>query len=615
MRQDAPEILQIRKLISRFQETANALANAEFKTLALPPSKAAFDDWIRRLEAQRIHSTQKFTIMMLGEYNVGKSTLLNALLDLPPHQRLPTADRPLTARPIRLSHRREGEPEARLVMLDGSELECTLESAFDEAITRPDGKDPVGDVREIQLFLEHPLLQEADLLDMPGTGTAWHINQTEITRDYISNAEMIIWVVGSEEPSGISWADLQIALKHGVPITVVFNAWGTLDEEKAALIVTAQDEIERSVRENFLAGTRIDGSFRVYARKCVEAQDRGLLLAPEWGLDELRKHLLEKYMGPFLNQAQTRRERVLHSVAAISEEAHKRITSARDKWLAALEEQGDEGKRIGAEMRSVSELGRQIIFKVRRRAEDCATSVMDQLARRAERFINDHITISNYELLTSIFKAQGSARLEQSLTEILRKSYLQVEGPDNWLRREVDDYVSESWIVMEAEWRKFLDDVTYESWRPTRGVAAPEIPYDRIRTAALSGVQNFLATVTAVGGVIGVLFFIPGLQVAGIVTGILIVLSTAVMMGDPFAEKRRTAIEHVHGEMRAQLPGFRDELVELVMENNVLLVAEFSKQAGARKETITQKTELFTKGTAVLDSLLQSLSEEDEETT
>lgn len=610
MRQEVPEILQIRKLIDRLQETSDLLARPEYRALALPPSLESLREWAKRLEDQRLHSTQKFTIMMLGEYNVGKSTLLNALLELPPSQRLPTADRPTNARPIRLSYRREGDPEARMLMEDGTTHERSLADAFGAAITLPDGTDANEDVREVQVFLGHALLEEADFLDMPGTGTAWHRNHTEITRNYIANAEMIIWVVGSEEPGGISRSDLNIAQRQSVPMTVVFNAWGALDKQQDALVAAEQDEIEKSVRENFLSRGRVDGSFRVYARKCLEAQERGEQLRPEWGLGDLRRHLLESYMGPFLDRAQQRRDRVLQSVAAVSNEANRRVTQACEAWLNALEAQGDEGKLIGTELRSVGELGRQISFKLRRHADECATSVMDTLSHQAERFINDHITITNFELLKSVLAKRGQAHVEHEISEKLRKQYLKLDEPNNWLQRQVSDYVSECWLVVEAEWRRFLNDIMYESWRPGREVIAPQIPYERIRQAALSSVKQFLGTVTAVGGIIGILCFIPGLQVAGVVTGSLIVLSTALSLGDPFDGQRRSAVAHVRNEMRAQLPGFRDELVELVMENNRMMAAEFGRRAGAREEAVAQKTVVLKDGVAALDRLLQSLTGE-----
>jgi len=609
VRDDTPEILQIHHLIDRFQKAIELLKGIEFEGEQLPPDEKALRKWIRQLERQRQHSSQKFTIMLLGEYNVGKSTLLNALLELPKHQRLPSADRPTNARPIRLTQMREGDPEARIIMWDGREIDSTWEKAIGEATTQLTGQDSSEDVREVQLFLEHVLLQQSDILDMPGTGTAWYTNHTEITHDYISNAEMIIWVVGADEPSAAGWTDFNKALKEGVPNLVVYNAWGFLDPQKDARINIDQDAIEKSVKKNFLAGAEVGESFRVYARKCLEAQERGLPVEPEWGLLDLRVYLQEKYLGQFLDRARARRERVLQGIYSISRAAHEQISLARDKWLEALERQGDEGKLIRANLSRSAALDRQIRSKIRRHAGECAQSVLEYISRQAEHFINDYITINNLEMIKSMVSAEGRARIEQTMSDVLRNDYLKLDRENNWFRSEINEFVTESWVVVEAEWRSFLADVTYDVWKPQRSLQVPDIPFDRIRRAALAGVNEFLARIVAVGAVVGILLLIPGIQIINAVATIVSLIGITLGMGDPFAKQRKNAIERVRSEMYSQFNGLRNDLVELVMSNNKSLQDELDKRTGQHQLSVQQKTKALTRGIEIIDDLRKTLSE------
>src|SRR5262245_3992079 len=237
------ELKEIGQRIDWIQEARNILFRPERRSLDLPPEEIVFAGWIARLNRQREHSAQRFTVLLLGEYSAGKSTLLNALLRLPPGKRLLSSADPTNAKPIRLSCDYAGSPEARLIFADKTEQDVTWDDAISQSVMQSQARWDRRDVIEAQVFIERPMLEFADFMDMPGTGTSMHEEHTEITRDYIANAEMILWVIGAEPPSREGVKDFKKVCEAGVPVTVVFNVWGYLDPARDAELGIDQDEI------------------------------------------------------------------------------------------------------------------------------------------------------------------------------------------------------------------------------------------------------------------------------------------------------------------------------------------------------------------------------------
>jgi GTPase SAR1 family protein len=146
------------------------------------------------IEAVRLPklADERFNLVVLGEFNHGKTTFVNALLGEP---LLPAGITPTTAT---INHIIWGEtPRARAVLRDGGVLEIEP-SQLDEYVTL-DGSHS-EQTRYVELAYPAPILRErVTLVDTPGVND---INEAraEITYSYIPRADAVVFLLDSTQP-------------------------------------------------------------------------------------------------------------------------------------------------------------------------------------------------------------------------------------------------------------------------------------------------------------------------------------------------------------------------------------------------------------------------------
>jgi len=603
MRETTDSLQEIDQLLDALAQASKMLFRPEIKAFNLPPQQELLT-WIKQLEQQRFHSRQCFTMMVLGEFNSGKSTLLNAVLDLPEELRLPISYDPTTAKPVRLTYK-EGSPEACWLMKDDSRVSKSWQEALKAADQTAERAPIMEDVKEVHLLLDHPFLYQADILDMPGTGTAEFEEHTYLTRDYLNNVEMIIWVIGVHEPSRVGKRDFIEARRAGVPITVVFNAWGVLDEEEDREVGIDQGQFEADVRRHFPEAFQNESDvFRVYARKCLEAHDAGLTLPPEFGLAAFREYLVQHYLNEFVDRRHTSRLLARDKALRIAREALSVLESAQQRWIDKREEQGAEDAGIRDLEKQARILSSQIHNNLYSLAENRSKEIISYLRSNTERFLTDNISPTNFQLVRG---AVNKKHLEDYLETELRKKYLHLDQPGNWLEDLVEDFLQRCWVIAEAEWSRFLDTIS-ASLPPTRDHTIDEkiqIPFDEIQRAVQATMQSALSQIITGLATIGVLVATS----ATTVIGLALLIVAAPIFAHRFEKTRENAIKSARLEMEIQQVGLAKDLVTLAMGvTHERLGESFDQQIAQRRRNFSAQDALLREGVKAIEQLRQEFT-------
>lgn len=150
---------------SAIQQAASTLS--QFVSTSSPSSSASFLDGLN-LEAS-------FSVVVAGEFNAGKSTLINALLGfkLLESGALPTTD-------------------TITIVTSSSSSQQQQQSSSSSSSQLPLGVT-LHNVPNV------PILQDVTLIDTPGTNSAW-IDHTERTLRLLPSADMILFVTSADRP-------------------------------------------------------------------------------------------------------------------------------------------------------------------------------------------------------------------------------------------------------------------------------------------------------------------------------------------------------------------------------------------------------------------------------
>lgn len=155
---------------------------------------------------QRAQDIKKgiFKVLVLGEFNHGKSTLVNAMLG---DKMLPVKALPSTAVITVLVHGEQdeiavyevGQERPRIISWDQFAKEFTLTIKDRLAIQNHQYVDRFQHVEYVQITRSHPLLANGlRIIDSPGL--AEHISRTRITSHYLRQAQAMIFVLDAVQP-------------------------------------------------------------------------------------------------------------------------------------------------------------------------------------------------------------------------------------------------------------------------------------------------------------------------------------------------------------------------------------------------------------------------------
>ncbi|HUJ61450.1 MAG TPA: dynamin family protein [Kofleriaceae bacterium] len=166
-----------REIVARFQQLAEVADSVGMVTLARDIRTTR----IPKIEAERFH------LVVLGEFNHGKSTFVNALLG---QDVLPTGITPTTASINHVVH--AASPTARVVLLSG-ESRYLDPGQLKEWVTVAGGH--AGEVAYVELgYPSDLLLNNVVLVDTPGVNDL-NEQRAEVTYGYVPRADAVVFLL------------------------------------------------------------------------------------------------------------------------------------------------------------------------------------------------------------------------------------------------------------------------------------------------------------------------------------------------------------------------------------------------------------------------------------
>ncbi|MCA9631766.1 MAG: dynamin family protein [Myxococcales bacterium] len=179
----------------------------------------------RDLESLNVELERPLRVAVVGEFNAGKSSFINAWLG---ESVAPVGVIPTTAKTHRLAW--APDPYVRIELTSGLErvvphAELTRELAATE------------DVKRVVIFAPHESLQHVELIDTPGFNSGDDKHTDEVTAA-LGEAHVALWLVDASQPLKASERDRMHAIQRlGLPLVVVVNKLDRLvDEQRTGVI-------------------------------------------------------------------------------------------------------------------------------------------------------------------------------------------------------------------------------------------------------------------------------------------------------------------------------------------------------------------------------------------
>jgi GTPase Era involved in 16S rRNA processing len=299
------------ELKNALRDTANDLSPL-LSSLSSQSLNSDFADWCADLD------TDLFSVVVVGEFNQGKSTLLNALFG---QNILPVGVTPTTATVTILRFSDVEQIEVHFVDGRIEKLEYTHDalSTFVSSL-----HSPSKEVDYVEVGLPHPLLEAGIVyVDTPGVADL-NRDRVEVTYRYVPRADVVIFVLNSMHAVTASEIDFlqSTILNKGIErLLFVSNFADLLDEEqKASASLKAQNKLAKAL-------DRDDLPVLVLSAKDAFSETQ----RSKSGIVDLEKHLRSINADGAIRQEKITHlnDRLLEIVRSAKKDVEHKISSVR----------------------------------------------------------------------------------------------------------------------------------------------------------------------------------------------------------------------------------------------------------------------------------------------
>lgn len=204
-----PNSAQLAELASRVEALA---------ALAVLPANAV-------QELKHKIASQRFDLVVVGQFKRGKTSLVNALIS---RELLPVAVVPLTSIVTALSH---GTELAATVVFESGESQRIALEDLPEYVTERGNPNNGKGVREAHVTSPSPWLQGGiRLVDTPGVGSVYQKN-TDVAHRFLPKADAVLFLLSVDQPISQAECDFLASVReHSDKILFVLNKIDLLSE-------------------------------------------------------------------------------------------------------------------------------------------------------------------------------------------------------------------------------------------------------------------------------------------------------------------------------------------------------------------------------------------------
>ncbi len=183
------------KQISQLMKTLYAFKESSLQELS--QEDLNYQEILTNLKEEQVKVSPPLKILVIGEYNVGKSTFINSLLgeDLLPSDIVPTDT--VISRVMRGDHY---EHLAEIHFSDGTVKKYYNYQEIWKHIDRKHNYQQ-EQIKDIKIYHQASLLREIEIINTPGINSFFQ-KDTELVRSYLKEADGLIWLFNSQSLSG-----------------------------------------------------------------------------------------------------------------------------------------------------------------------------------------------------------------------------------------------------------------------------------------------------------------------------------------------------------------------------------------------------------------------------
>jgi len=290
--------------------------------------------------------TNRFDLVVAGQFKRGKSTLINAFVGA---DVLPVAVVPLTSIVTALSF--APRPAARVVSTSGAEQAISMDQLADYVTERCNPGNAKG-VREVVVgYPSEWLARGVRLIDTPGVGSVYAHN-TAATERFLPKSDAVIFVLSVDQP--LSDAELEFLASvraHSDKIFFVLNKADLvtrpeLDEStdfsrRALASALGRDPLLFAVSARLALQGRIEGSDSLVARSGLRELERAITQFLDRDRESTFLSSIARQLRRAVSAARLELQLELRSLLSPLEELRRKAAFLHERRAALLTASGD----------------------------------------------------------------------------------------------------------------------------------------------------------------------------------------------------------------------------------------------------------------------------------